>query len=158
MIDLMRWEVMSERGERLRLVRVSVYYYLAILISIVLLKQFAPAGASLDPSIAVILLIYLLVFPIVFIYTYRYALHIFLFMLAFISGIYGFWYDSIEPHSLLIAIYFTFKLYLLEMTEVFTNDVASPTQYPLIIEISRWSAAAYTISTVFIAMYRTLEM
>lgn len=149
---------MSERGERLRLVRVSVYYYLAILISIVLLKQFAPAGASLDPSIAVILLIYLLVFPIVFIYTYRYALHIFLFMLAFISGIYGFWYDSIEPHSLLNAIYFTFKLYLLDMTEVFTNDGASPTQYPLIIEISRWSAAAYTISTVFIAMYRTLEM
>src|SRR5699024_12277053 len=64
MIDLMRGEVMSERGERVRLVRVSVYYYLAILISIVLLKQFAPAGASLDPSIAVILLIYLLVFQL----------------------------------------------------------------------------------------------
>src|SRR5699024_9429246 len=106
MIDLMRGEEMSEREERLRLVRVSVYYYLAIIISIVLLNDFVSAEASLNSSIAVIFLIYLLVFPIVFIYTYRYALHIFLFMLAFISGIYGFWYDSIEPHSLLNAIYF----------------------------------------------------
>src|SRR5699024_12566887 len=113
MIDLMRWEVMSERGERLRLVRVSVYYYLAILISIVLLKQFAPAGASLDPSIAVILLIYLLVFPIVFIYTYRYALHIFLFMLAFISGIFAFCFDWFDLLSFLNVFYLIFNLYYL---------------------------------------------
>lgn len=149
---------MDERVERLRLVKVSVYYYLAVIISIVLLKQFAPSGATLDLTIALILLLYLLLFPIVFVYTYRYALHIFLFMLAFISGLYGFWYESIEPHSFLNAIYFTFKLYLLDITEVFTEDRTIPTQYPFIIEIARWSAAAYTISTVFIAMYRSLEM
>lgn len=149
---------MSEHGERVRLVRMTVYYYLTMVISIFILQQFAPAEASLDSAIAAILLLYLLLFPIVFIYTYRYALHIFLFMLAFISGVYGFLYDSIAQHSLLNAIYFTFKLYLLDMTEVFTESGASPTHYPLSIEISRWAAAAYTISTVFIAMYRSLEM
>lgn len=149
---------MNGRMERLRFIKITLYYYVTMVISIVLLPKFSPEGASLDSLIAVILLLYLLFFPLVFLYTYRYALHIFLFMLAFITGIYGFYYESLEPHSLLNALYFTFKLYLLDMTEVFTEDGASPTQYPFIIEISRWSAAAYTISTVFIAMYRSLEM
>lgn len=116
-----------------------------------------PMDASMDATIQWILFIYLIVFPIVMLYTLRYALHIFLFVLAFISGFYGFYHYSVENHSISNALYFTFRLYLLDLADVFTQDGSSPIQYPLLLEIARWTAASYTISTIFIAVYRTLE-
>src|SRR5699024_11270395 len=47
--------------------------------------------------------------------------------------------------------------YLLDLADVFTQDGSSPIRYPLLLEIARWTAASYTISTIFIAMYRSLE-
>src|SRR5699024_1773039 len=113
--------------------------------------------ASMDSTIKLILCMYLLVFPVVFLYTLRYALHVFLFLLAFISGFYGFYHHSIDNHSISNALYFTFRLYLLTLANVYTADGSSPIRYPLLLEIARWTAASYTISTIFIAMYRTLE-
>src|SRR5699024_9170060 len=105
----------------------------------------------------IILCIYLFVFPVVFFYTLRYALHVFLFVLAFISGFYGFYHHSIDNHSISNALYFTFRLYLLDLDDVITNDVSSPIRYPLLIEFAWCTAASYTISTIFSAMYRSLE-
>jgi len=112
---------------------------------------------SMDRTITMILGLYLLVFPVVFLFTLRYALHVFLFSLAFISGFYGFYHHSVDDHSISNALYFTFRLYLLDLADVFTQDGSSPIRYPLLLEIARWTAASYTISTIFIAMYRTLE-
>src|SRR5699024_5784533 len=107
----------------------------------------------------------------VFLFTLRYALHVFLFSLAFISGFYGFYHHSVDDHSISNALYFTFRLYLLDLADVFTQDGSSPIRYRLLLEIAgwtslsysillkiaRWTAASYKISTIFIAMYRTLE-
>src|SRR5699024_404980 len=117
----------------------------------------APMDASMDKTIKIILCIYLFVFQVVFFYTLRYALHVFLFVLAFITGFYGFYYYSVDNHSISNALYFTFRLYLLDLADVFTHDGSSPIRYPLLLEIARWTAASYTITTIFIAMYRNLE-
>src|SRR5690625_7407780 len=89
----------------------------------------------MDRTISIILCFYLLVFPVVFLYTLRYALHIFLFSLAFISGFYGFYHHSFDNHSISNALYFTFRLYLLDLADVFTQDGSSPIRYPLLLEI-----------------------
>src|SRR5690625_3761964 len=112
---------------------------------------------SMHRTITSILCLYLLEFPVVLLFTLRYALHVFLFSLAFISGFYGFYHHSVDNHSISNALYFTFRLYLLDLADVFTQDGSSPIRYPLLLEIARWTAASYTITTIFIAMYRTLE-
>ncbi|HLQ74307.1 MAG TPA: NAD-binding protein [Bacillota bacterium] len=136
---------------------IILIYYVAIISIISLFYVFVPFDQSIDQTISTILLVYLLIFPIVMFYTLSYALHVFLFTLAFITGFYGFYQHSIDNHSISNALYFTFRLYLLDLADVFTQDGSSPVKYPLILEIGRWTAASYTISTIFIAMYRTLE-
>src|SRR5699024_11712131 len=101
----------------------------------------------------VILGLYLLFFPIVMVYTLRYALHIFLFSLAFISGFYGFYHHSIDAHSVSNALYFTFRLYLLDLADVFTEDGTSPNQYLALLEILRLSAAFYTYFSILVVLY-----
>lgn len=132
-------------------------YYIFVSLVFLTFTYIAPGDQSMDLTIKIILCIYLLLFPAVFLYTLRYALHVFLFTLAFISGFYGFYHHSIDAHSVSNALYFTFRLYLLDLADVFTQDGSSPIKYPLLLEIARWTAASYTISTIFIAMYRTLE-
>src|SRR5699024_6927479 len=136
---------------------IIILYYIAIIAMLLLFTFLDPMDASMDRTIKIILCIYLFVFPVVFFYTLRYALHVFLFVLAFISGFYGFYHHSIDNHSISNALYFTFRLYLLDLADVFTQDGSSPIRYPLLLEIARWTAASYTISTIFIAMYRSLE-
>src|SRR5699024_273208 len=136
---------------------IIILYYIVILATVLLFTFLAPMDASMDRTIKIILCIYLFVFPVVLLYTLRYALHVFLFVLAFIAGFYGFYHHSIDNHSISNALYFTFRLYLLDLADVFTQDGSSPIRYPLLLEIARWTAASYTISTIFIAMYRSLE-
>lgn len=137
--------------------KLITHYYIAALLAYILFLFWAISEESADRTILMILAIYLLLFPIVILYTRNYAVHIFLFLLAFITGFYSFYQYSVESHSILNALYFTFKLYLIDLTDVFTNDGSSLLRYPITIEVARWSAALYTISTVFIAMYRLLE-
>lgn len=134
-----------------------MHYYMVVGLVVLFLSWWMNNKETLDTMIFVILVIYVLVFPVVIVYTRKYAVHIFFFMLAFITGFYSFYHYSVEPHSILNALYFTFQLYLLIVADVFTEDGSSLLQYPLILEIARWSAALYTISTLFIAMYRLLE-
>ncbi|HLR54366.1 MAG TPA: hypothetical protein VK078_06515 [Pseudogracilibacillus sp.] len=144
--------------KKIKTIKHIILIYYVIVLFLVLLFTFAlPHDGSINKTIIVILGLYLLFFPIVMVYTLRYALHIFLFSLAFISGFYGFYHHSIDAHSVSNALYFTFRLYLLDLADVFTEDGTSPNQYPALLEIARWSAASYTISTIFIAMYRSLE-
>src|SRR5699024_10871727 len=132
-------------------------YYIVVAIIVGGFYYFAPYDTSMNHTIVTIIIAYLLLFPIVMFYTLNYALHVFLFTLAFIIGFYGFYHHSVEDHSISNALYFTFRLYLLDLADVFTQDGSSPIKYPLLLEIARWTAASYTISTIFIAMYRTLE-
>ena len=136
---------------------IILFYYAIIGATILLFRMFVTMDNSMDSAITIILCVYLLVFPVVILFTLRYALHIFLFLLAFISGFYGFYHHSIDDHSISNALYFTFRLYLLDFADVFTQDGSSPIRYPILLEIARWTAASYTITTIFIAMYRTLE-
>lgn len=138
--------------------RLILHYYIVALLAGMLFWQWARNEEVIDGVIITILAVYILVFPVVILYTRKYAVHLFLFILAFITGFYSFYHYSVEPHSVLNALYFTFQLYLLVITDVFTTDGSSLLHYPLIVEIARWSAALYTISTLFIAMYRLLEM
>lgn len=147
---------MKERFIRNR--RLIVHYYIVAGIAAVLFAWASRSEDMTDPVIQTILGAYILAFPIVILYTRKYATHIFLFLLAFITGFYSFYHYSVEAHSILNALYFTFQLYLLDVTDVFTPDGSTLLHYPLIVEIARWSAALYTISTLFIAMYRMLEM
>ena len=146
------------REQFLRNQRLIAHYYLVAGVAALLFSLSARSEETIDPIILVILTVYVIVFPVVILYTRKYAVHIFLFLLAFITGFYSFYHYSVDAHSILNALYFTFQLYLLEVTDVFTPDGSSLLKYPLIVEIARWSAALYTISTLFIAMYRMLEM
>ena len=134
-----------------------MHYYIVMTVLASFFWWLERDNESMDTVITTILVIYILFFPVVMLYTRKYALHIFLFVLAFITGFYSFYYYSVEEHSVLNALYFTFQLYVLDITDVFTNDGSVLLQYPFVVEIARWSAALYTISTLFIAMYRLLE-
>lgn len=138
--------------------RLLVHYYFILLIIVIGFIWQAGINAMTDAVITIVLALYLFLFPVVILYTKKYAVHVFLFFLAFITGFYSYYHYSVGDHSILNALYFTFQLYLLVVTDVFTTDGSTLLQYPVIVEIARWSAALYTISTLFIAMYRLLEM
>ena len=146
---------MRERFLRNR--KLILKYYLGAGIGLFLFWWFARKEMGVDPVILSLLAVYLIVFPIVLVHTRKYAIHIFLFLLTLITGFYSFYHYSLAEHSILNALYFTFQLFLLMVADVFSPDGSILLQYPLIVEIARWSAALYTISTVFIAMYRMLE-
>lgn len=137
--------------------RLIAHYYIVVGLAVLIFGWYVRNDKTVDATIIIILAVYVVLFPVVILYTRKYAVHIFLFLLAFITGFYSFYHYSVESHSILNALYFTFQLYLLVVSEVFTEDGSSLLQYPLIVEIARWSAASYTISTLFIAMYRMLE-
>jgi len=137
--------------------KLIAHYYITVGLAVLLVGWWGRNEKTIDATILIILAAYILIFPVVILYTRKYAVHIFLFLLALITGFYGFYHYSVESHSILNALYFTFQLYLLVVTDVFTEDGSSLLQYPLVVEIARWSAASFTISTLFIAMYRLLE-
>src|SRR5690625_1088106 len=127
---------------------ILIFYYIFVAFIMLVFKFIIPLDESMDQTIITVLIVYLLLFPIVMLYTLRYALHVFLFMLAFISGFYGFYHHSVDDHSITNALYFTFRLYLLDLADVFTQDGSSPIRYPLLLEIARWTAASDRKSVV----------
>ena len=146
------------RERLLRNRKLITHYYIIASVAVLFFVWAARNEEAIDPVILTILAVYVLVFPVVILYTRKYAVHIFLFLLAFITGFYSYYHYSVEAHSVLNALYFTFQLYILVVSDVFTPEGSSSIQYPLTVELARWSAASYTIATLFIAMYRTLEM
>lgn len=105
--------------------KLIIHYYLATFLASILFAFWTRSEEHTDGTILMILAIYLLLFPVVIIYTRKYAVHIFLFLLAFITGFYSFYQYSVESHSVLNALYFTFQLYLLTVADVFTEDGSS---------------------------------
>lgn len=81
----------------------------------------------------------------------KYRIQLLLFLLAVTTGFYGFEFLSIYDYSILNSLYSMFKLFILDIDPVFSKT--NVTNYPLAIEIARWSAAAYTISTLFSLVY-----
>src|SRR5699024_3084088 len=136
---------------------IILIYYVIVLFSVLLVTFALPHDGSINKTIIVFFALSLLLLSFVKLYTLLYVLYILLFSLSFITGFYVFYHHSIDAHSVSNALYFTYHLYLLDLADVFTEDGTSPNQYPALLEIARWSAASYTISTIFIAMYRSLE-
>ncbi|MBO1002224.1 NAD-binding protein [Pseudogracilibacillus auburnensis] len=138
--------------------KIIMQYYVASFIVALFVGWWIYNNEAVDTTILLILVVFQVFFPVVLLFTRRYAVHIFLFTLALITGVYSFYHYSIQDHSLLNALYFTLQLFLLTIEDVFNPVGSGVIRFPLIVEIARWSAALYTISTVFIAMYRMLEM
>lgn len=132
------------------------YYFTAFVITI-LVGLWTIYGQVNETGLLIFLAIYTYIFPITFLFMRRYAFQLFVFILAMITGVYSFYHYSIDNHSFLNALYFTFQLFLLMTEDVFTEEGASFIQYPVVVEVARWSAASYTISTVFITIYHVLE-
>jgi hypothetical protein len=92
-----------------------------------------------------------------FIFYYRILkknrIQVLLFIVAVTTGVYGFKFQGIEEYSITNALYSTFRLFLLDVDPVFSKSASKFTTYPLSIEIARWTAAAYTISTLFSLIY-----
>ncbi|PLS02337.1 NAD-binding protein [Neobacillus cucumis] len=80
-------------------------------------------------------------------------LQVLMFLVAVTTGFYGFKFLAIKEYSVLNSMYSTFRLFLLDLDPVFPEDGSVFTRYPLAVEIARWSAAAYTISTLFSIIY-----
>lgn len=68
--------------------RLIMHYYIVAGVAALLFGWSARNGEAMDPVILIILAVYVLVFPVVIVYTRKYAVHIFLFLLAFITGFY----------------------------------------------------------------------
>lgn len=76
------------------------------------------------------------------------------FTIAFVSGVYGFLTQTYSDYPLLNAIYSTFRLFLLDVDTVFNAEGNKYVNLPLSVEIARWSAAFYTISTISLLLFR----
>lgn len=146
---------MKERFMKNRKLIINYYFFALIMIAIFAFWYYYYNSVNL--SLIIFLSTYFLLFPVVLLFTRRYAFQAFMFILAFITGVYSFYHYSVADHSFLNALYFTFQLFLLMTENVFTETGEALVRYPIVVEIARWSAASYTISTVFVAMYRIVQ-
>ncbi|WP_226670862.1 NAD-binding protein [Metabacillus litoralis] len=78
----------------------------------------------------------------------HFSLQIFTLLLALSSGIYGFSMESIKDYPLANVIYSTVRLFALDVDPVFSKNGDRFITYPPSIEVARWSAVAYIISTI----------
>ena len=76
------------------------------------------------------------------------------FTIALISGVYGFSTQTYSYYPWLNALYSTFRLFLLDVDTVFNAEGNKYVNLPLSVEIARWSAAFYTISTISLLFFR----
>ncbi|MCA1060829.1 NAD-binding protein [Rossellomorea aquimaris] len=79
-----------------------------------------------------------------------------LLIITFAFGMYGFYYESYPGYSesFFDAIYSTVHLFILTLDPVF-NSAANPYgEIPMSIEVARWTAALYTISTISLIVLR----
>lgn len=83
----------------------------------------------------------------------RKQFQLYTFILALVMGVYGFLTEPVKAYSVQNAIYSTFRLFILDVDNVFEPTGSKFVRYPLIIEVARWSAALYTISTIFGLIY-----
>ncbi|WP_461673334.1 potassium channel family protein [Priestia megaterium] len=84
----------------------------------------------------------------------KYLLQSIFFTVAFTSGVYGFSTQAYSNYSLINSVYSTFRLFLLDVDNVFTKTGSNFFKLPLSIEIARWSAAFYTVSTFSLLFFR----
>ena len=89
-----------------------------------------------------------------YILTKKFSIQGCFFVIALVTGFYGYKFLGYKEYSYTNALYSTFRLFILDVDNVFTKDGTKFATYPLSIEIARWSAAAYTISTIFLFIYK----
>ncbi|MEC1525682.1 NAD-binding protein [Neobacillus niacini] len=130
-------------------------YSLYTLIMVALLWGFHLKEGTPNYVLATIITIVLCGYWFIFYYRIlkKNRIQVLLFIVAVTTGVYGFKFQAIEEYSLTNALYSTFRLFLLDVDPVFSKSASKFTTYPLAIEISRWTAAAYTISTLFSLIY-----
>ncbi|MDP5274967.1 NAD-binding protein [Chengkuizengella axinellae] len=133
----------------------GVFYYIlgVLFISGIILFSNEMVGVP-DQVLTTILICFLFVFILFIPLFKKFKFQVFLFLLALTTGFYGFKYLSIEEYSFMNAIYSSFRLFIFDVDNVFSKSGDKFVSYPLAIEIARWSAAMYTISTLFQIIYK----
>lgn len=76
------------------------------------------------------------------------------FVVAVTSGFYGFLHYAMVDYNAFDALYSTFRLFILTVDPVFNETGTMFFSLPLPIEVARWSAAIYTISTIGQLLFR----
>lgn len=87
----------------------------------------------------------------------RYLLQWISFTIAFTSGIYGFSLKTFSDYPFFNALYSTFRLFILDIDTVFNQEGNKYGKLPISVEIARWSAAFYTISTLSMLFFRSFS-
>ncbi|MFC7441180.1 hypothetical protein [Laceyella putida] len=140
--------------ERLRKNKTLFLYYYLIMIPVAVgIWILASHYHLMEENLALMLTAYLLLFSLIFLITNRYSFQIFLFLLTLLTGVYGFEHYAYKDYPLINALYSTFRLFMIDVDNVFTKSGDKFVAYPLSIEIARWSAALYLISTIFQIAY-----
>lgn len=87
---------------------------------------------------------------IFYLYFKQYVFQGVLLLFTLASGIYGFWEHSWGPykHTFFNACYSTIRLFFLDTDTVFNEGANKYIDLPLPVELARWTAAFYTISTI----------
>src|SRR5690625_7074782 len=97
------------REQFLRNQRLIAHYYLVAGVAALLFSLSAKSEETIDPIILVILTVYVIVFPVVIFNTRKYAVHIFLFLLAFINGFFSFYNYFVYALSIFNVFYLFFQ-------------------------------------------------
>ncbi|MBM7618517.1 hypothetical protein JOC95_000359 [Bacillus tianshenii] len=128
--------------------------YIGFLILVFLFILLAYPYIDVSREIIILMGVYLITVPVIgHLYFKRKQFQLYTFILALVLGIYGFLTEPVKDYSVSNAIYSTFRLFILDVDNVFEPTGSKFVKYPLIIEVARWSAALYTISTIFSLIY-----
>ncbi|MGM0843648.1 MAG: hypothetical protein ACQEUT_01625 [Bacillota bacterium] len=116
------------------------------------------SAAEVEPSLLLLVALYILIIPVAGqIFFAQHKFQFYTFSLAFVLGVYGFYTEAEKPYSIANSIYSTFRLFILDVDNVFDVSEGKLIRYPLVIEAARWMAALYTISTLFSLIYYKLD-
>lgn len=136
---------------------VSLYYSLMIPVILCLIVTHHVTDSLRDGKFVLILSIYFILFGLILFFVKQYTIQIFLFLLSIITGVYGFHEFAYQEYPIQNAIYSTLRLYVFDIDNVFHKGADEFVSYPFSIEVARWSAALYSISTLFYILYLFLE-
>ncbi|UCZ52900.1 NAD-binding protein [Bacillus shivajii] len=132
----------------------KIHIIIVILLSLLLILHLLNVYSLNDPGY-IFLLVVLLGFSFTFYRVFKsYEIQSISFLIAFGSGFYGFLNYSYTDYSLLNTTYSTFRLFLLDVDPVFNEAGTKYFNLPLAMEVARWSAAFYTISTISLIAFR----
>lgn len=107
----------------------------------------------IENRLFLLLCFYILSFAIILFFTNKYIFPTFFFLLTLVTGIYGYTQFAIQTYPFTNALYSTFRLFILDLDNVFAPQENPFVRLPMAIEIARWSAVLYFFSTIAQILY-----